>query len=250
MSRLTVVCLLASATLAGQADAGIFSRKKEKPDPKVHVPALIIALTTDPDRQKRENAAEELRVYDANAFPDMIPALMQALQKDKDSDVRMESAATLGRLRPINNTIGFALERAVDSDPSMQVRLTARRALFQYSLQGYRSGSGKAEEPREPAEQPTAEPPLAAPATGGVPATAASRQVAPRVGTPTGYRRPAPQPAYRPQAQPQPARAAAPLGQTGEPPLAGPEPTLAPPAAPPVPAPEEEGPRLFAPPRG
>ena len=130
-----------AAMLAGQGRAGIiFGRKKDKIDPKTRVPELIATLEERPDADRRTHAAEELRNYDPMAFPDIVPALVSALQSDAKSGVRIEAAQSLGKLRPVNQTAGEALERAVSTDPAMRVRLQARSTLMQYHWAGYRNG--------------------------------------------------------------------------------------------------------------
>jgi hypothetical protein len=67
-----------------------------------------------------------------------VPALIDALNNDPKSHVRIEAAHSLSKLRPVSQTIGEALEQAVARDTSMRVRLQARSALLQYHWAGYR----------------------------------------------------------------------------------------------------------------
>ena len=116
-----------AAMLAGSGRAGIiFGRKKEKVEPKARVPELLTTLKTDRNADHRAHAAVELHNYDPVAFPEIIPALVTALQGDAKSGVRLEAALSLGKLRPVNQAAGEALERAVSADPAMRVRLQAR----------------------------------------------------------------------------------------------------------------------------
>ena len=125
--------------MAAPAQAGlIFGRKKEKPDPRQRVPELVTILKTDKDADKRSRAAEELRSYDPALFPDIVPALIEALRQDRKAGVRIEAAHSLARVRPVSPVVGEALELAVAKDPSMRVRLQARSALLQYHWAGYR----------------------------------------------------------------------------------------------------------------
>jgi hypothetical protein len=127
--------------LAEPSHAGIiFGRKKEKIEPQSRVPALITTLKSDKDADHRLRAAEELRNYDAQVFPDIITALVAALQTDAKSGVRIEAAQSLGKIRPVNQAAGEALERAVTGDPAMRVRLQARSTLMQYHWAGYKNG--------------------------------------------------------------------------------------------------------------
>ena len=142
-----------AAMLAGPGRAGIiFGRKKEKIDPKMRVPTLIATLKNDKDADHRSNAAVELRNFDPMAYPDILPALVSALQNDAKSGVRIEAALSLGKLRPVNQTAGEALERAVSADPAMRVRLQARSTLMQYHWAGYRNGKASDVPPLAPAK--------------------------------------------------------------------------------------------------
>jgi len=197
-SRVLLVPLVL-AFLAPPAPAGLFSRKT-KPDPATRVPELVIQLKSSTDEAQRTAAAEELRQYDAKAFPDITAALTDALVRDTSPGVRAEAASSLGKLRPISQQAGYALEQAQANDASMRVRLAARQALWQYHLVGYRNGkppeppaAGKPDAtvaappgpstPAQPRSQAprypglgreTIEPPLAPPA-GTAPATPVSR---------------------------------------------------------------------------
>jgi hypothetical protein len=140
-----------AAMLAGPSRAGIiFGRKKDKIDPKSRVPALIATLKNDANADHRTSAAVELRNYDPMAYPDIIPALVSALQNDAKSGVRIEAALSLGKLRPVNQAAGEALERAVSTDPAMRVRLQARSTLMQYHWAGYRNGKASDVPPLAP----------------------------------------------------------------------------------------------------
>src|SRR4051812_42376229 len=87
---------------------GLFS-KKTKAEPAEQVPTLIMQLKTDKDEAKRAAAAEELRQFDAKAFPEIMTVLTDALIKDASPAVRSESASSIAKLRPINQQAGFAL---------------------------------------------------------------------------------------------------------------------------------------------
>jgi hypothetical protein len=156
--RLLVVVLLLGV-LAGPGSAGIFG-KKNKPTPAERVPELITIVKTDGDEHKRSSAVEELRQYDPKQFPNIVPALIDALMTDAKPSVRSEAAQTLSKLRPVTKEAGWALEQAVAKDSSMRVRLQARSALLHYHLAGYHGGkdTGPVLAPQSP------EPPLAAPA--------------------------------------------------------------------------------------
>jgi len=202
-SRVLLVPLVVAA-IASPAPAGLFSRKT-KPNPAERVPELLIQLKTGTDEAQRTAAAEELRQYDPKAFPEIVTGLIDALGKDASPAVRSEAAASLGRLRPIAQQTGYALEQAQNNDASVRVRLAARQSLWQYHLVGYRGGKTDM-----PAGNAAADPSVSAPPGPSTPAQPTSRS----------------RPASRP---PAPGR------ESPEPPLATPPTSLAPlPPAPPV----------------
>lgn len=201
------LALLLAGLLAAPTQAGIlFGRKKERPDPKKRVPELVAILKADKDGDKRARAAEELRHYDHAAFPEIIPTLIQAMQNDARPGVRVEAAQSLGRVRPVSQVVGDALEQALARDGSMRVRLQVRSQLLQYQLAGYRSGR-KVE---VPSINSTREPPLAKPDSYPPPVTT----------KPTAKEPPR---ATRPLLRPLPVqRPTSPPPMTREPPLAPP----------------------------
>ena len=213
VTRLLLVPVIA-LSLAAPTQAGLFKRGA-KPDPTVHVPALIETLKSDKDDRNRAAAAGELDEYDAKAFPDVLPALVDALKSDPSSTVRSRAAESIGKVRPITVTAGYALERAAADDESFKVRVSARTALLKYKVLGHLPGV-KIEESVEPplatgtpakdmASGTVLRPPLAPPSD--APATAPP---VPAVPTPK------PMPDIQTQG-PKPADP-----QTGEPPLAKP----------------------------
>lgn len=138
-----ILVVVVALGLSGHAGAtglglGLFSRKP-KANPAEQVPTLIMQLKTDKDEGKRAAAAEELRQFDAKAFPEIMTVLADALIKDASPAVRSEAASSIARLRPINQQAGFALEQASHNDPALRVRMAAKQALWQYHLVGYRS---------------------------------------------------------------------------------------------------------------
>jgi len=153
--------LTTAAVLAAPAQAGlIFGKKKAPVDPNQRVPELLDVVRTSPDEHKRAQAAEELRRYDPQAYPDMVPVLIGVLAGDAKPSVRAEAASTLGKLRPISPAVGQALEQALAKDGSMRVRLQVRSSLLQYHWSGYRTPKKDAVPPQ------TKEPPLAPPLPG------------------------------------------------------------------------------------
>ena len=155
-----ILALVLLPALAAPAAAGVFFGKKgKKPNPADRVPELLVTVKTDGDENKRARAAEELRQFDTAAHPEIVPILIDVLLNDKKTAVRAEAAQSLGKLRPVSQEAGQALEQALAKDPSMRVRLQARSALLQYHWSGYRSASKKdAPPPFESKEPPLAEP--------------------------------------------------------------------------------------------
>jgi hypothetical protein len=137
--RAILVVLLLIA-LASPAPAGLIFGRKKKAPPTERVPELVTVLKTDGDENKRLEAVDELRQYDPNAFPTIVPTLIEALLNDRKPAVRAEAAQSLGRLRPVSQEVGQALEQALHNDSSMRVRLQARSALLQYHWSGYHGG--------------------------------------------------------------------------------------------------------------
>jgi hypothetical protein len=152
--------LIVPAVLAQPAHAGILFNKHPKQNPATRVPTLITILRTDLDDGKRASAAVELRSFDANAFPEIVPALVDSALRDPKTGVRLEAVQSLAKLRPISQQAGSTLEQIVDNDPSLRVRFQARSSLVQYHLSGYRVSKSH-ELP--PTGVKTDEPPLASP---------------------------------------------------------------------------------------
>jgi hypothetical protein len=144
------------------APAGPIFKHPPKPNPNERVPELLVQVKTDRDEHKRSLAAQELRQYDPVAFPEIIGVLVDVLFNDAKPNVRGEAAQSLGKLRPVSQQVGMALEQAQAKDTSMWVRLQARTALLQYHWAGYHS---KKEE--GPSLQSN-EPPMAGPAAKGL----------------------------------------------------------------------------------
>jgi hypothetical protein len=152
--RFLFIVPLATVGMTLPSQAGIFTRKP-KVDPAEHVAELVHTLRTDKDERHRVSAADELGSLDAKTYPIVQSALIEALMHDSSSSVRHESAQALGRVRPLSAQAAFALQQAVTSDNSTRVRLTARTALWEYHLAGFR-GSGT-----PPTGPQTLEPPMA-----------------------------------------------------------------------------------------
>jgi hypothetical protein len=183
--RLLLAALLGLG-LAVPASAGPF-RRAPKPDPVVQVPALLETLKNDKDERARARAAAALDEFDGKAFPDILPALSAALASDPSPSVREDAALAIGKIRPITPQAGYALEQALATDKSIQVRLSVRRSLFQYRILGYFGGS------RDLTAQ-SSEPPLASGTPTGPGSTVLRPTPTPAPFSPT-QRVPAPTPA-------------------------------------------------------
>jgi hypothetical protein len=155
------VILLTLSAVAAPGQAGVFFGKKNKPNPAERVPELIVTVKTDKDEGKRAAAAEELRQYDPAAHKDIVPILIDVLLNDPKPSVRSEAAESLGKIRPISQEAGWALEQALEKDTSMRVRLRARYALLGYHWNGYQSPNKDKGNP--PAEKPDKGGPSGAP---------------------------------------------------------------------------------------
>ena len=144
MKRRFGLVLLLAPLLAAPVSAGIFfSKKADKPNPAVVVPELIRTLLSDGDEYKRVAAAEHLRDFDPAQFPGIVPSLIEVLQSDKKPSVRAEAALSLGKIRPVSDGVGLALEQSLAKDSSMRVRLQARSVLLQYRWSGWRAAGRK-----------------------------------------------------------------------------------------------------------
>jgi hypothetical protein len=257
MSRFRIpLVLILACCLVGTSSAGIIFGRKAKGNPKDRVPELIAIVKTDGDERKRADAAEELRFYDPAAFPEIVPVLIDVLLNDKKPSVRAEAASSLGKIRPVSQSAGLALEQAVSNDTSMSVRLQARSALFGYRWAGYKSV--RKEEPLIPSkeppvvetvEQPEAEPPSRARNDEPTPRSFIRKarnvqRISPRA-QPASQSRPADQPSAPPPITTIPGAKPLPVGPVN-PPVKTFEPPLAPPApvSSPAPTPSSDGPAL------
>lgn len=221
--RNRLLVLIVALSVAAPSNAGLFKRTA-KPDPTVHVPALLETLKSDKDEKARVAAAGELDEYDAKAFPDILPALMDALANDPSTSVRSRAAESIGKVRPITAAAGYALERAASDDKNFGVRVSARTALLKYKVLGHMPGTKI-----EGGLAQSAEPPLA---SGPVIKDLSSGTVLRPTPAPVPTEGPVPAPVLLPVPSPKPLEgvSAAPKPaevQTDEPPLASPPaPTL------------------------
>jgi hypothetical protein len=117
-----------------QASASFPFGKKTKTDPVKRLPELVVQVQTDQDERKRANAAEELRHFDPQQFPDLVPLLIEVLKNDAKPTVRLEALQSLSKIRPTTQEARQAMDKAAASDTSLRVRLQARTSLMFYSV--------------------------------------------------------------------------------------------------------------------
>jgi hypothetical protein len=162
LSMILTVVILPAWILPAPASGvlGLFG-KKTKVNPAERVPALIATLKTEKDERKRASAALELGTFDASAYPEIVPVLVDALHSDPRPSVRMEAVNGLGTLRPVSTMAGQALEKTVTSDDNWRVRWHAKGVLAKYRAAGY---TPVRMETPSPAGPKTIEPPLLEPA--------------------------------------------------------------------------------------
>lgn len=215
----TLAALATLALMLPGAEAGIFFNRKEKPAPAVQVMEFLKTLRNNPNAGERADAAEALRDFDAQAFPEIVPALINALQHDSSSSVRKQAAESLGKIKPTSVEAEQALEQAESQDDAILVRWKARTALLGYRVQQPAAG---------PARQAVAPPPQPAPAR-------------PQVAMPPPQ--PAPPPVIRVIPAQSPAITAQPTKQMPSPARETPKPAGSP-SPPPPSAPAETGPIL------
>lgn len=164
-ASLAVVAALTAASSASAIDFGfgLFKRRQPAPnqpgkaDPATRLKQLLATLQSDTDVDRRKAAAEELKSVDPRGHAEIFPVLVGTLQKDPNPGVRSAAAEALGSLRIGSAVAGAALEEVEKSDPDEGVRATAKAALWQYQLNGYKLSSAG------PRTGQTAEPPFAKP---------------------------------------------------------------------------------------
>ncbi len=234
------LALAATLTLAPDAGAidfglGLFKRRQQaqKAEQPSKVKQLVATLQSDMDERKRRGAAEELRDFDPRNAPEVVPALIGSLQKDPSPAVRIVAVESLGKLKPVSQQAGIAMETALQSDPDEKVREAVKASLWQYHLNGYRPPTNS------PFAAQTSEPPLAPKPTSGF------RPITNTVGKAANY----PQTAEPPLAKPKPPapKSSEPPKKSAEPPRPLPKttlpqpmpsaPTIPPPSSTPPPAP-------------
>lgn len=162
MSRTRWLIPVLAVVLAVTPASARFPNKKPKSDARVR--QMIDVLKSDPDEKKRRSAVGELRDADPRLQPDVVPALVKALQADPSAGVRADAAEALGSFKVVFPLAGLALEATAEADPSVPVRDAAQQALWEYHLAGYRSTKGADGIAGQTAEPPIAKKPAPRPA--------------------------------------------------------------------------------------
>ena len=156
-----ILPLILVALLPGWLTAGpimdLFLRKP-KVDPAIRVPALISLVLNDKDERTRAAALDELAIFDPKQFTEIYPTLIQAVQNDAAMNVRLTAVNAFGKLRPISQDVGYALEQVEYNDASPKVKTAATAVLRTYKVLGYNAGRTI-----DPKSDQTEEPPLASP---------------------------------------------------------------------------------------
>ena len=166
MIRLATVCTIAvaafTATNAAAIDLGLGIFKKKTPpqtqakaDPGTTTKQLMATLQSDTDSNRRKAAAEAMRNIDPRTSPEIITSLVSSLQNDPAPSVRAMAALSLGSIKFVYPSAGAVLEAVEKNDPDTNVRAAAKSALWNYHVNGYRSGAGSSKLTQSP------EPPLA-----------------------------------------------------------------------------------------
>jgi hypothetical protein len=117
----------------GSAQFQLFG-KRPRVNAKERVPELLGKVKAEKDERQRVAAAAELRQFDGNAFPEIAFVLMDVLQSDGATNVRLEAAFSLARLRPSTQEVSQALHQAATKDSSLRVRMQARTSLMFYHV--------------------------------------------------------------------------------------------------------------------
>lgn len=147
---IALTCNISQAADKNQRD----KNKTHTPTPADRVEQLLHSLQEDRKEDLRAKAAEELLEFSSQEFPEIVPALTNALVRDNSPSVRKVIIKTLADVKPPTHEIKDALEQAVKQDKSWTVRQTARWASWRYKP--------KEEVPakREPSRQLTSKPAL------------------------------------------------------------------------------------------
>ena len=92
---------------------------------------LVEIARSDPDEKKRKGAIVDLVEADPRVHAEVITAVVGALRKTSSAMVRAAAADAIGRFKVIFPLAGVALEDALESDASAEVRGAARQAALE-----------------------------------------------------------------------------------------------------------------------
>jgi len=158
---------LGSTTPAFAFDLGLGLFKKKpagpsatpaKSDVNTKAKQLVATLQSDTDIDRRKAAADALRNEDPRNNPDIVPALIASLQKDPSPSVRALAAETLGAYKSVYQAAAVALDASEKGDPDATVRASAKNALWQYHLNGFKPSTSTAGTTGQSSEPPLATP--------------------------------------------------------------------------------------------
>ena len=142
---------------AGEGDGPLPGKQKADP---ARVRQLAEIVRGDPDEKRRKSAVAELGEADPRVYPEVLPAVILALRKDASATVRATAAEAIGRFGAVFSLAGLTLETSLELDPSPTVRAAAKQSLWEYHLNGYRSGKWSDGFAAQTAEPPLARPPV------------------------------------------------------------------------------------------
>ncbi len=165
--RILPLVFLLWCLLPGSASAQLqLFGKRPKVDPKTRVPELLGKVKGEKDERQRVAAAAELRQYDGTAFPEIAFVLMDVLQNDGATNVRLEAAVSLARLRPSTGEAQKALQLASTKDSSLRVRMQAKTSLMFYHVSNTPPSKGEPQGPILPKTPAPAPAPTVTPTQG------------------------------------------------------------------------------------
>jgi hypothetical protein len=148
-----ILLLGLSVGICHASDKG--QRAKDKANtaaPTNRVDQLLHTLQEDRKEEQRAKAAEDLLDFSSQEFPEIVPALINALVRDNSASVRKAVVKTLADVKPPTHEIKDALEQAAKQDKSWSVRQSARWASWRYKPKDEMPAK------REPSRQLTSKP--------------------------------------------------------------------------------------------
>lgn len=131
---LTPVVWLSVFMITASAPASDRGKDKEpsRSTPSERLEQLLHILKNDRQEERRSKAASELGTFPSQEFPEIVPALIDALVRDESSSVRKTLVKTLADIEPATHEVKDALDQAVKQDKTWSVRQVARLAAWRY----------------------------------------------------------------------------------------------------------------------